>query len=42
MWPNPRGHADLATFTEKIFNGKLFFFFEVFLVHATKKVENRQ
>ena len=23
MWPNPQGTADLVTFTEKIFNGKL-------------------
>ena len=23
MWPNPQETADLVTFTEKIFNGKL-------------------
>ena len=25
MWPNPQETADLVTFTEKIFNGKLDF-----------------
>ena len=25
MWPNPQETADLVTFTEKIFNGKLHF-----------------
>ena len=25
MWPNPQGNADLATFTEENFNGKLHF-----------------
>ena len=25
MWPNPRFPADLLTFTEEIFNGKLYF-----------------
>ena len=26
MWPNPQFPADLATFTEEIFNGQLHFF----------------
>ena len=25
MWPNPQETADLVTFTEEIFNGKLHF-----------------
>ena len=25
MWPNPQFSADLATFTEEILNGKLYF-----------------
>ena len=29
MWPNPQGTADLATFTEEIYNGKLPFFYAV-------------
>ena len=29
MWPNPQSPADLVTFTEKIFNGKLHFFCSV-------------
>ena len=29
MWPNPQETADLVTFTEEIFNGKLHFFCKV-------------
>ena len=29
MWPNPQSPADLVTFTEKIFNGKLHIFCSV-------------
>ena len=31
MWPNPQETADLVTFTEEIFNGKLHFLYSVFL-----------
>ena len=41
MWPNPQETADLVTFTEEILNGKLHFFFAVFLEHshATSELE---
>ena len=32
MWPNPQETADLVTFTEEIFNGKLHFFAAVYSV----------
>ena len=31
MWPNPQSPADLVTFTEEIFNGKLHFLCSVYL-----------
>ena len=30
MWPNPQETEDLTTFTEEIFNGKLYFLGNVF------------
>ena len=30
MWPNPKGTADLVTFTEEILNGKTSFFVQRF------------
>ena len=27
MWPNPQETADLVTYTEEIFNGKLYFLY---------------
>ena len=29
MWPNPQETADLVTFAEEIFNGKLHFLYSV-------------
>ena len=46
MWPNPQDTADLVTFTEKIRNGKLYFFLQwiavsFFLIILTSWDDNR-
>ena len=37
MWPNPQFPADLVTFTEEIFNGKLHFLYSDSLMHNVPK-----
>ena len=39
MWPNPQETADLATFTEEILNGKLFFFLQSQFINKFLKFE---
>ena len=40
MWPNPQETADLATFTEEIFNGKLHILCSVKLEEVEKIITN--
>ena len=38
MWPDPQFPADLVTFTEEIFNGKLHFFVQCMCFFNTSSV----
>ena len=40
MWPNPQENADLVTFIEEIFNGKLHFLCSVGCGQACSENEN--